>query len=188
VAGAEQNLVAANANIGVSVANFLPKLGLTTFLGHASPELSAFTGGAGNAWDIGATLAGPLFQGGLLRAQYRQSKAKFEEAKANYQQTVLSALQDVANALVTRQKLGEVRASEEQAAKSLTAAAELSSQRYVNGRASYYEVLQAEQQLYPTLRAKVQAQVGEMTAVVQLYKALGGGWTPETKGTNANRN
>ena len=83
----EQSLIAANANIGVSVANFFPQIGLTTFLGRASPELSSFTGGAGNLWNVGGTLTGPLFQGGQLRAQYRVSKAQFEEAKAAYQQT-----------------------------------------------------------------------------------------------------
>src|SRR5208283_2190088 len=103
----EQLLIAANANIGVSIANFFPQIGLTTFLGRASPELSSFTGGSGNMWNAGATLTGPLFQGGQLRAQYRVSKAQFQEAAAAYQQTVLTAFEDVSDALITRQKLAE---------------------------------------------------------------------------------
>ena len=121
-------------------------------------------------------LAGPLFQGGQLRAQYRASKAKFDEVKAAYEQSALTALQEVSNALIARQKLGEIRFYDEQAAVALTSSVDLATQRYLNGRSSYYEVLQAQQELYPTQRAQVQAQVGEWIAVVQLYKALGAGW------------
>ncbi len=176
VLASEQLLIAANANIGASLANFVPRIGLTTFIGKVSPELSAFTAGSANMWNAGATLAGPLFQGGQLRAQYRGSKAKFEEAKAAYQQNILTALQEVSDALIARQKLGEARVYNEQAATALASSVDLATQRYVGGRSSYYEVLQAQQELYPTQRAQVQARVGELIAVIQLYKALGGGW------------
>ena len=176
VRGAEQRLIAANANIGASFANFFPQIGLTTFFGKVSPELSTFTAGSANAWNVGATLAGPLFQGGALRAQYRGAKAQFDEAKAAYEQSVLTALQEVSNALITRQKLGEVRTYDDQAVVALTSSVELATQRYINGKSSYFEVLQAQQELYPTQRAQVQTQVGELISVVQLYKALGGGW------------
>jgi len=176
VLASEQLLVAANANIGASLANFFPQLGLTTFIGRVSPELSAFTAGSANMWNVGATLAGPLFQGGQLRAQYRVSESRFDEAKAAYEQSVLNALQEVSDALVGRQKLGEARVYNEQAATALASSVDLATQRYVGGRSSYYEVLQAQQELYPTQRAQVQAQVGELLAIIQLYKALGGGW------------
>ena len=172
----EQLLIAANANIGASFANFFPQIGLTTFIGKVSPELSAFTSGSANMWNVGASLAGPLFQGGQLRAQYRASKAKFDEAKAGYEQGVLTALREVSDALVTREKLGEARMYNEQAALALASSVELATQRYVGGRSSYYEVLQAQQELYPTQRAEVQAWVGELISIIQLYKALGGGW------------
>jgi len=172
----EQLLVAANANIGVSIANFFPQIGLTTFLGRASPELSSFTGGAGNMWNVGGTMTGPLFQGGQLRAQYRVSKAQFQEAAAAYQQTVLTAFEDVSDALITRQKLAEENVFDGQAVVALASSVELATQRYLNGKSSYFEVLQAQQELYPAQRAQVQAQAGELIAVVQLYKALGGGW------------
>jgi outer membrane protein, multidrug efflux system len=176
VLASEQLLIAANANIGASLAKFFPKIGLTTFIGKVSPELSAFTAGSANLWNAGATLAGPLFQGGQLRAQYRGSKAKFEEAKAAYQQSILTALQEVSDALIARQKLGEARVYNEQAAAALASSVDLATQRYVGGRSSYYEVIQAQQELYPTQRAQVQARLGELIAVIQLYKALGGGW------------
>jgi multidrug efflux system outer membrane protein len=177
----EQLLIAANANVGASLANFFPQIGLTTFVGKVSPELSAFTAGSANMWSVGASVAGPLFQGGQLRAQYRASKAKFDEAKAAYEQGVLAALQEVSDSLITREKLGEARVYNEQAAVALASSVELATQRYVGGRSSYYEVLQAQQELYPTQRAQVQAQVGELVAVIQLYKALGGGWQEEIK-------
>ena len=176
VVASEESLIAANASIGVNVANFFPQIGLTTFLGRASPELSSFTGGAGNLWDLGGTMSGPVFQGGALRAQYRAAKAKFDEAKAAYQQSVLTALQEVSNALINRQKLAEENAFDGQAAVALAESVDLATQRYLNGKSSYYEVLQAQQELYPTQQQQVQTQVGQMLAVVQLYKALGGGW------------
>ena len=115
--------------MGVNVANFFPQIGLTTFLGRASPELSSFTGGAGNLWDLGGTMSGPVFQGGALRAQYRAAKAKFDEAKAAYQQSVLTALQEVSNALINRQKLAEENAFDGQAAVALASSVELATQR-----------------------------------------------------------
>jgi multidrug efflux system outer membrane protein len=178
VLAAEQSLIAANASIGANLANFFPQIGLTTFIGKVSPELSAFTGGSANAWNVGASLAGPVFQGGQLRAQYRGAKAKFDEATAAYKQSVLTAFQEVSNALIARQKLGEVRSFEEQAVVGLTSSVELATDRYLNGRSGYFEVLQAQQELYPTQRAEIQAQVNELIATIQLYKALGGGWEP----------
>jgi multidrug efflux system outer membrane protein len=121
-------------------------------------------------------LAGPIFQGGALRAQYRAAKAKFDEATAAYQQSVLTAFQEVSNALISRQKLAETLAYDDQAVTALTSSVQIATERYLNGKASYYEVLQAQQDLYPSQRAQVQTQVGELIAVVQLYKALGGGW------------
>jgi len=176
VAAAEQSLVAANANIGVSIANFFPQIGLTTFLGRGSPELSAFTSGSGNIWNVGGTMTGPLFQGGALRAQYRTSKAQFEEAKAAYQQTVLTAFADVSDALISKQKLAEQDVFNAQAVVALESSVELATERYLNGKSSYFEVLQAQQELYPAQRAQVQTQAGELISVIQLYKALGGGW------------
>src|SRR5439155_2493256 len=182
VLAAEHSLISANAGIGANLANFFPKIGLTTFVGKVSPELSAFTAGSANAWNVGATLAGPIFEGGQLRAQYRAAKAKFDEAKAAYDQSILTAFQEVSNALISRQKLGEIRASDAEAANALTSSVDLATQRYLNGRSGYFEVLQAQQELYPTQRARVQAQVGELIATIQLYKALGGGWQRTFRG------
>ncbi len=178
VVAAEENLIAANATIGASFANFFPQFGLTTFLGKVSPELSTFSAGSANAWNVGASVAGPLFQGGQLLAQYRASKAVFDQAKSAYEQNVLVALQEVSNALITRQKLSETRVYNEQATSFLSESVDLATLRYINGKSSYYEVLQAQQELYPTERALVQTQANELISIIQLYKALGGGWQP----------
>jgi multidrug efflux system outer membrane protein len=176
ILASEQSLIAANANIGASLANFFPHIGLTTFFGKVSPELSAFSSGATTAWNVGATLTGPLFQGGQLRAQYRASKAKFDESKAAYEQTVIAAMQEVSNILISRQKFDEELVYDAQAVTSLASAVDVATQRYLNGKSSYFEVLLAQQELYPTQRIQVQTQVSELVAVVQLYRALGGGW------------
>lgn len=181
VLGAEQSLVAANANVGASFANYFPQIGLTTFMGRVSPELSAFSAGAGNAWNLGATLAGPLFRGGEIRAQYRAAKARFDEATAAYEQTVLRAFQEVSNTLVSRQKFSEQRVFTGEAVTALKSAVDLATQRYLNGKSSYFEVLQAQQELYPAQRAEVQSQTDELNSVVQLYRALGGGWQTEAE-------
>jgi outer membrane protein, multidrug efflux system len=188
ILSAEQLLIAANATIGANVGNFFPQIGLTTFLGRASPELSAFTAGANNFWNAGVTLSGPLFQGGQLYAQYNGSKASFEQAKAAYQGSVLSAFQDVSDALITRQKLTEVYLFNGRQVAALMDSVDLSTQRYLNGKSSYFEVLEAQQQLYPAQIVQVQTQTGVWYAVIQLYKSLGGGWQaadpPTTAGDN----
>ncbi len=181
VLSAEQSLIAANANIGVSKANFFPQIGLTTFLGRVSPELSAFSGGSANMWNVGGTMAGPIFQGGALRAQYRAAKAQAVQATDAYQQTVLTAFQEVSDALVTRQQLQSEFVYNGQAVAALAESVDLATQRYLNGKSSYYEVLQAQQELYPSQQAQIQSQVGQLLAVVQLYQALGGGWQTATQ-------
>ena len=111
-----------------------------------------------------------------MLAQYQGSKAGFTEAQAAYQQSVLNAFEEVSDALIAREKLAEVRSYDEEAVVSLTSSVQLATERYLNGKSSYFEVLQAQQELYPSQIAQVQATAGEWIAVVQLYKALGGGW------------
>jgi len=146
---AEQSLRSANAQVGVSVAEFFPKIGLTTFFGKVSGELSAFTAGSANAWSAASSLSGPIFQGGALMGQYREAKAKREEARLRYEQTALNAFRDVADTLVTREKLEAIRTEQARAVKAYEQAVELSLQRYTDGKAAYFEVLEAQQQLFP---------------------------------------
>src|SRR5262249_6325476 len=146
---AEQLLHSANAQVGESVAEFFPKIGLTAMLGRVSPELSAFTLGGANAWGLTANAVGPLFEGGRLVGQYQQTKAARDEAVLNYRQIALAALRDVSDALISRERLGEGREQRVRQVTALETAVKLSTERYVAGKASYYEVLEAQQQLFP---------------------------------------
>ncbi len=173
---AEQNLRSANALIGVAVANFFPQVGLTALLGKVSPEVSAFTAGTANAWSIAANVTGPLFEGGALRAQYRQAKASREQAKLQYQQTIQAAFQDVSNALISREKLAVSRTQAEESVSAYQVSVQVSTQRYLAGTATYFEVLEAQLLLFPAENSLAQTQLNQLIAIVQLYRALGGGW------------
>jgi multidrug efflux system outer membrane protein len=185
----EQLLRSANAQIGESVAEFFPTIGLTTFLGKISPQLSAFTLGGANAWGVGAEAAGPLLEGGRLVGQYRQAKAARDEARLRYQQTVLIAFREVSDALVSRERLAEIRAEQAREVKALDRSVRDSTERYIAGKASYYEVLEAQQQLFPTELNLARTERDQLLAVVALYQALGGGWEDEIKaGATASNN
>jgi outer membrane protein, multidrug efflux system len=173
---AEQNLRTANAQIGVAMANFFPKIGLTSLLGQVSPELSAFTAGTANLWAVAGTMTGPLFQGGTLVAQYRQAKAVWDDAKLSYELTALNAFQEVSNALISRQKLAATRAQQARSVRAYEEAVQVSIKRYVSGKASYYEILQNQQNLFPAETTLARTELNQLLAIVQLYRALGGGW------------
>ena len=173
---AEQSLRAANADVGESVAEFFPKIGLTALLGRVSPELSAFSLGSANAWGIAAEANGPIFEGGRLVGQYHQAKAAKDEAILRYRQTILFSFRDVSDALISRQRLAEIRGQQATEVASLETAVKLSTERYLAGKANYYEVLEAQQQLFPAQLNLARTQRDELLAVVTLYKSLGGGW------------
>jgi multidrug efflux system outer membrane protein len=180
ILAAEQQMRAANAKIGMALGDFFPKIGLTAVFGGVSSDLSGIATGGAGAWSLAATTAGPLFQGGRLKAQYKQSKAAFEEAKLHYQATTLTAFREVADALVSRQKLEAARVEQAEAVVAYRQAVELANDRYREGKASYYEVLEAQQQLYPAENALAQIQTSQRLVVIQFYKALGGGWNVDS--------
>ncbi len=173
---AEQLLRAANADVGESVAEFFPKIGLTALFGRVSPELSAFSLGSANAWAIAAQTTGPIFEGGKLVGQYHQTKAVKEEAILRYRQSISFALRDVSDALISRQRLAEIRDQQATEVASLEKAVKLATERYLAGKANYYEVLEAQQQLFPAQLNLARTQRDEQLVIVTLYKSLGGGW------------
>jgi multidrug efflux system outer membrane protein len=175
---AEQNLRAANARIGVAITQFLPKIGLTTLAGQLSPDLGhiAMDAGSAGTWSVAANATGPIFQGGRLVAQYREAKAAWDETRLTYDKTVLNALAEVANALIARQKLEGVRIHQERAVRAYEESFSTSTKRYMAGKASYNDVLDAQQPLFTAQSALAQTRRDQLLAVVQLYKALGGGW------------
>jgi multidrug efflux system outer membrane protein len=178
---AEQLLRSANAQVGESLAEFFPKIGLTALLGKVSPELSGFTLGSANAWGIAAEASGPLFEGGRLVGQYQQSKAGRNEFELRYRQTILNAFREVSDALVSHAQLVEIREHQAHEVTALESAVKLSTERYVAGKADYYEVLEAQQQLFPAELNLARTQRDQLLALVTLYKTLGGGWQDELK-------
>jgi outer membrane protein, multidrug efflux system len=177
---AEQLLRSANAQVGVAEANFYPQLNLTGVFGGVSPELSALSAGSTLAWGVAAGLTGPLFHGGSLKAQKRQALAVRDQYVLQYQSAVLGALQEVSSALISRQQLAEARIQQARAVAAYEEATRIALERYRRGQSSYYEVLQEQQQLFPAQRTLAQTQFNQLAAVVQLYRALGGGWQLES--------
>lgn len=174
----EQNLRAANAEVGAAIANYYPRIGLTAFTGRISPDLSDLTDGAGNAWSIASNISGPIFDGGRLRSQEAQIRAAFDEAKLRHEKAVLVALGEVSNALIARQKFASARSEQEKAVTSLSEAVEVSTERYSAGRANYFEILDSQLELFPTELDLARIRLNEYLSVVGLYRALGGGWSP----------
>jgi multidrug efflux system outer membrane protein len=182
---AEQNMRYANAQIGVATAEFFPKIGLTTFFGKLSSPLEDLSLGKTNAWAAGMNFSGPIFQGGRLKANKREAVAAWEQTKLQYQQTALSAFQDVSNALISRDKYDAIRAEQSKAVESYDEAFKLANMRYDQGFSSYYEVLEAQQQLFPAQQALAQTELNRRLVIIQLYKALGGGWNLDDAHFNA---
>lgn len=173
---AEERVHVANAEIGVAVGDFFPRIGLTTFYGGTSAELDNLLKSEANIWSAAANLAGPLFTGGRLTGHYRQTKAAWEEAALRYQQTALTAFREVSDALISHRRFEDERVEQTKAVDAGRQAVELATVRYKEGKANYYEVLEAQQLLYPAERALSQIEAARRLTVVQLYKALGGGW------------
>jgi len=172
----EEQLRSANAQVGVAKANFFPQLDLTGLLGAVSPELNAFTSGGELAWGVAAGLTGPLFHGGQIRAQYAQARAARDQYALQYESTVINALMEVSNDLVSREQLARAREQEARAVTAYQEAVKIAMERYRMGEADYYEVLEEQQLLFPAENTLVQYQVNQLVAVVQLYQSLGGGW------------
>jgi multidrug efflux system outer membrane protein len=178
VVEAEQFLVAANADIGAAKALFYPTISLTGFLGGISGDLTTFLGGSGGIWSAGAGLLQPIYQGGRLRRNAEAAQARFDQALALYQKAALNGYREVANALVSIQKLAEERVQHEAGVVVLVDAADLARARYDSGLASYIEILTADQDLFEQQLRLAQTRGQEFRARAELYRTLGGGWQP----------
>lgn len=171
----EAQVRAANARIGANEALKLPRIGLSGFVGEVSPDLADISS-AGLAWSVAANMAGPIFNAGFTDAQIAEAKAIWQQAVINYDRTVLIALREVADSLSSRIKLAEQRTFDQQAVNSYQESVNVAMERYMAGKSSYYEVLDAQQHLYPSEYTLARTQAQQLITIVQLYKALGGGW------------
>jgi len=175
---AEQQLVAANAQIGVAKADFFPRISLTAIGGYQSSALARlFTGPAG-LWTFGASALQPVFEGGRIRNNVAFAEARTQEATLVYQRTVQQAFRDVSDALVSYGKSREVRIEQQKLTTAAEDATRLSNMRYRGGAASYLEVLDSETRFFDAQLNLAQAQLRELQSLVQIYRSLGGGWQP----------
>jgi multidrug efflux system outer membrane protein len=175
---AEQNLIAANANIGVAKAAYFPNISLTAMLGLESDQLSSLFNGPSKIWSYGAGLTQPIFNAGLIAGQVAQAEALQREALSTYQKSIISAFQDVENALIDRVKYGQIRDEQAKNVKALQRFRDLAELRYSEGATIYLEVANAEQSLFNAQLAYVTTQSQLFQSYANLYKAMGGGWVP----------
>ena len=173
---AEENLVAANANVGVAKAAFFPQISLTGAFGAQSTAISSFLQGPATFWSLGGQAVQPIFQGGRITSNYRLAWAQRDEAELVYKQTVLQAFGDVSNSLVGYNQARQYRIKIDEQTKTYKQMADLANVRFQGGVTSFLEVQYYEQQYFTSALSLEQAWYTEMQNYVQLYQALGGGW------------
>lgn len=176
---AEQNLIAANADIGSARALYYPSFSLTGLLGSISTALGDFLSGPSAAWSLAAGLAGPIFTFGGIEGQVASAEAAERAALASYQSAILAGLRDTNDALFGALKKREEYEALSKRVVALSEYARLSRLRFDNGVSSYIEVLYAENELFSASLAAVRAQAERFGQHVAVYKALGGGWVDE---------
>jgi multidrug efflux system outer membrane protein len=173
---AEQQLIAANAEIGVARAAYFPQISLSGTAGFQSDALTRLFSGPAGAWTYGASLTQPIFTAGRISSNVRLAEAQQQQALLFYAQTIQGAFRDVSDALIANRKSKEFRIQQELLFQSAQDAARLSHMRYNGGVTGYLEVLTNETNAFAAELELVQAQLNETLALVQLYQSLGGGW------------
>ena len=173
---AEQQLIAANARVGVAKAAFYPSINLTTSGGYQTTDLLGVITRSGGAFTMSGVVDLPIFDAGRRAGNYKTAKAQHEELLLSYQKTINGAFHDVSDALVGYQKNKEYTTNVTLLAQTLRDQSMLANARYVGGVTSYLEVLDTERQRLSAEQQLTQAQRDVLTSLVQLYKALGGGW------------
>lgn len=178
----EQDLVAVTATIGVAQATRFPQFALTGEVGGAGLRFAGKYNGPFAYFTGTASLTGPLFNASALGFQVKATEAQTQAAVAQYRKTVLTAFQEVEDALIAVQKTAEQRTALEQQVAALQSAYSLADFRYQGGRASYLDALTAQRDLFNSELALARTRRAQLTSIVQLYKTLGGGWSPEMAG------
>ena len=180
----EQNLVAANADIGVARAAYFPRISLTGLLGVESTDLGDLFKGASRTWSFGGTLTQPIFNAGRIRNQVAQAEAFQRQTLYEYQRSVISAFQDVDDALVDRSQFAAARTEQSANVKALRRFRDLAEIRYKEGVTIYLELANAQDLLFTAELALTSTQSQLFQSYANLYRAMGGGWvwTAQTLG------
>ena len=175
---AEENLIALNAEIGSVRAAVFPQIALTANSGFQSAALGSLFSGPAGLWTFAGSLTQSVFHKGELQAGIKLVEAQRQEAELTYQKTVQQSFREVSDALIAYQKTQEFRVEQDKLAQAAEQAAQLSEIRYRGGVTNYLEVLTNETTVFTAERGLAQANLAQRLALVQLYKALGGGWQP----------
>ena len=185
---AEQRLIAANAQIGVAKAAFFPQISLTGNYGGQSLEFSDLFVGTSRIWSFGPSITVPIFQAGRNLANLEVAEARHDQAVISYEQAIQQAFREVEDALIGHQKTREIRVAQEELLRVSREARQLAQLEYLNGQANYLDVLDAQRQLFDVEIAFAQTQRNQLLAVVQVYKAIGGGWdvSPSSQKSSTN--
>jgi outer membrane protein, multidrug efflux system len=176
IRSAENSLIAANARIGVAKAAYFPRISLTAFLGFESGQLTNLFRGSRSVWSIVPEVTQPIFTGGRLKSNVRFSQAERDFLLVDYQKTIQGAFREVSDSLIAYQKVREVRTQRVLLVETLRDRSRLSYLRYTGGVSTLLDALDADRNLFEAERSLALARRDELLSVVQLYKALGGGW------------
>jgi multidrug efflux system outer membrane protein len=176
IRAAEDNLIAANALIGVAKAAYFPQITLTGFLGGQGQQLSSLFAGPSSVWNFAGQVTQPIFTAGRLKNNVRLTEAQRESALIQYEKTIQTAFTEVSNALIAHQRVRESRVQQELLVAALQDRKRLAYVRYRGGVDTLLNALDADRDLFAAELALSQIRDSELVSVVQLYKALGGGW------------
>jgi len=176
IQAAEQNLVAANASIGVAKAAYFPQITLTGEFGYQSTALANLFSGSRRIWSFIPQITQPIFEGGRLTSGVERAEAQQRSALAQYEGAIQAGFRDVSNALVQYQRIKEIRTQSELLVTALQDRKRLAYMRYKGGVDTMLNALQADQDLFVAELSLAQVKRDDLLSLVQLYKALGGGW------------
>ncbi|SIT48460.1 RND efflux system, outer membrane lipoprotein CmeC [Paraburkholderia piptadeniae] len=179
---AEQDLIAANAQIGAAKALYFPQISLTGLFGTQSGQFSKLFTGPTRVWSFAGSVAQPIFTGGAITGQVKQAEAVQQQALYSYRKAIQVAFQEVDDALISAQKLREQFEVQGRQVDALASYAHFARLRYEGGYTSYIEVLDAERSLFNAQLSQTQTQAGVLVSYVNLYKAMGGGWVVDAEG------
>jgi multidrug efflux system outer membrane protein len=176
IRAAEQNLVATNAIIGVAKAAYFPQISLTGFLGFQSNQLSSLFTGPARVWQFVPQVTQPIFTAGRIRSSVRLARAQQQIALIHYERVIQTAFREVSDALIQYRKVREIRGKQELLVATLQDRSRLSYVRYRGGVDTLLNALDADRDLFDAELGLAQTRRNELLALVQLYRALGGGW------------
>ncbi len=181
ISAAEQNLVSANALIGVAKAYYFPSISLGGIFGYESSDLKNLFNSGSQTWGYGASISMPIFNGGRTGYLVEAATAQQKAAEVQYRQVIQNAFVEVRNALKTYASYGDVVEAQKKQVTAIERNLYLAQLRYKNGQSPYLEVLDAERQLFSVQIDLVKSQQSRLVSVVDLYKSLGGGWKADMK-------